>query len=199
LKLNVPPGEIAPLPNVLPVTVWGAPVLFFQTTVVPMAILRLVGLNVKLPLLSVVIETITTVGIGVGVGFACVGVGVGLCGIGVGVGSGRGEGVGVRPAGFAVGEGVGSVCVRLTTTVLVVVGEDVAVLVVLSPPQATSTTTRIANERVNHALCLDKYRFFINTHCFFPPAMLGKMREISWRTHLFPNTKGGYGAGRHPL
>lgn len=125
-----------------------------------MAIRKLVGLNVKLPLLFVVMETVTTVevrvGVGVGVGFTGVGVGVGL-------GVGRGEGVGVRPAGFAVGVGVGGVCVRLITTVLTNVGEGVGVAVptVLSPPQAANTPTRTANKSTSHTLCLDKYTFFI--------------------------------------
>lgn len=165
MKLNVPPGEIVPLPNALPVTVWGADVLFFQTTVVPTAILRLAGLNVKLPLLSVVIETVTIVeagvGFGVGVGFTSVGVGADLCSVGVHVGSGRGEGVGVRPAGFAVGEGVSGVCVRLTAIVLTNVGEGLAVLVVLFPPQAATMTTRTASKRPKPTLCLDKDTFLI--------------------------------------
>lgn len=126
-------------------------------------ILRLAGLNVKLPLLSVVIETVTIVGVrvGVGVGFTGVGVGADRCGVGVGVGLGRGEGVGVRPAGFVVGVGVGGVWVVLTTTVLPAIGEDVAELVVLSPPQALNTTTRTANKRMNNGLCLNKHTFFI--------------------------------------
>ena len=126
--------------------------------------LRLVGLNVKLPLLSVVIETFITVGagvgLGVGVGFTDVGVGADLWGVGVGVGSGRGESAGVRPAGFAVGEGVGGVCVRLTSIVLTAVGEGVAVLVALSPPQAANVTTRTASKRPDHTI-LDKDTFFI--------------------------------------
>jgi hypothetical protein len=83
------------------VTVCGTCVIFFQITVVPAAIVSDAGLKVKLPLLSVVIET-TTVGGAVGEG---VGLGVGL-GVGFGVGDGEGTtcvGVGVGMRGTLVG------------------------------------------------------------------------------------------------
>jgi len=40
------------------VTVWGVCVVFFQTTVVPTFMVKLFGLKIKLPLLSVVIMTV---------------------------------------------------------------------------------------------------------------------------------------------
>ena len=95
LKLNDPPGEIVPLSKapLLLVTVCGAVVIFFQITVVPGAIVSDDGLKVKLPLLSVVMETTTAGG--------CVGEGVGL-----GVGLGVGEGVGTTCVGVGVGVGM---------------------------------------------------------------------------------------------
>lgn len=108
LKLNDPPGEMVPLPNEPPVTVCGAEVVLFQMTVVPAATLRACGLNVNVPVLSVVIVT-TTVN-------PCVGGGVGFCGVGVGVGVGLVTvGVGVGRAAVRVGFGCGSVTISSTS------------------------------------------------------------------------------------
>ena len=167
LKLNDPPGEIVPLPKELPVTVCGAEVVLFQITVVPMLIFRVCGLNAKVPLLSVVIVTTTVeTGIGVGVGFGGIGVGLGLeivgveVGLGnVGVGPGR-VGVGVNPIGFDVGDKADGVFVGPTLDVLATVGLVLAVVVLLSPPQATRTINNAAIKRLYQATRLDKYKFF---------------------------------------
>ena len=98
MKLYVPPAGIVPLPKPLPVTVWGAEVVFFQTTVVPTLIVIVEGLKAKLPLLSTIIDTTTVTGTGVGVG---VGVGTGF-GVGVGVGFAT-VGVGVVLDGVGLG------------------------------------------------------------------------------------------------
>lgn len=96
MKLKVPPGEIVPLPKapLSLVTVCGAPVLFFHTTVVPTVIFSVCGLNAKVPL--VIIATFTVVGGGGGVG-------VGVGGFGVGDGFGFGVGTGVARVGIGVG------------------------------------------------------------------------------------------------
>ena len=108
LKLNEPPGEIVPLAKgpLMLVTVCGTCVIFFQITVVPGVIVSDAGLKVKLPLLSVVMETTTVAGgVGEGVGFGD-GDGVGTICVGTGVGVGmRGVGVGVGVGLLAVGDG----------------------------------------------------------------------------------------------
>src|SRR2546423_15258427 len=102
LKLYVAPGLIVPLPKPLKLTVCGAAVVFFHVTVVPMGILSVLGLNAKLPLLSVMIITVNGVG-GFGVGD---GVGDGVVRTGVRFGLGlTGVGVGGCPAGTVVGPG----------------------------------------------------------------------------------------------
>jgi hypothetical protein len=167
LKRNDPPGEIVPLPNELPVTVCGAEVVLFQITVVPGVIFRACGLNVKTPLLSVVMVT-TTVGtcVGVGVGFCGVGVGDGFGGIGVGLGLdivgvevGLGE-FDVGPVGLGVGDKTNGVFVRPTFCVLVTVGSVLAVVVLLSPPQATRTINNAVIKRLYQATRLETYMFF---------------------------------------
>ena len=102
MKLYVPPDGIVPLPKLLPVTVCGAAVVFFQTTVVPTVTFTVEGLKAKLPLLSTIIDTTTVMGAGVGIGF------------GVGVGAGLGVGVGVGLGLETVGVGVGFVGVGLS-------------------------------------------------------------------------------------
>lgn len=158
LKLNDPPGEIVPLPKVLPVTVWGAGVLLCQTTVVPMVMFSVCGLNANIPLLSIVIVT-TTVGdeVGVGVGFDGVGVGLGLETVGVGVGLG---GVGVSTWGVDVGVGAEGVFGVPAIVVLAIVGAGVAVALLLSPPHAVNTTNSATIKRLGQAILLDKYVFF---------------------------------------
>ena len=169
LKLNDPPGEIVPLPNELPVTVCGAEVVLFQMTVVPTLMFRACGLNAKAPLLSVVIVTTTfETGVGVGVGFGGIGVGDGFGGIGVGLGLeivgvevGLGDvGVGVRPDGFDVGDKTDGVFVSPTLDVMATVGAVLAVVVLLSPPQATRTINNTAIKRLYQATRLDSYMFF---------------------------------------
>ena len=176
LKLNDPPGEIVPLPKELPVTVCGAEVVLFQITVVPMLIFRVCGLNAKVPLLSVVIVTTTVeTGIGVGVGFGGVGVGDGFGGIGVGLGLeivgvevGLGDvgfgpdrvGVGVNPIGLDVGDKADGVFVGPTLDVLATVRSVLAVVVLLSPSQATRTINNAAIKRLYQATRLDTYKFF---------------------------------------
>ncbi len=169
LKLNDPPGEIVPLPNELPVTVCGAEVALFQITVVPAVIFRACGLNAKVPLLCVVIvTTIVGAGVGVGVGFGgvgvgdgleTVGVGVGLGGVGVDVGTDRDDGC-VDPGDVDVGGGAEGVFVVLTIVVLTFVGVGIAVVVLLSPPQATRTINNAVIKRLYQAMCLDTYLFF---------------------------------------
>ena len=85
---NVPPcgamGLAAPESNDEPsslVTVWGALVIFFQTTVVPTGIVSVLGLKVKVPLLSVVIVTVIVLAVVVG---AVVAVGAGAATVAVG-------------------------------------------------------------------------------------------------------------------
>lgn len=170
LKLNEPPGEIVPLLNepLSLVTVWGDCVVFLQITVVPGATVSEVGLKVKLPLLSVVIDT-TTVEAGVGEGFGC-GVGVGTICVGAGVGVGvRGAGVGVDAAHVGdgvgllavgdgrsavdVGDGGSGVFVAPLVEELTAVGEDEAgtAFEPLSPPQAVMMTTKQNSRRATLA------------------------------------------------
>lgn len=168
MKLNDPPGEIVPLPKVLPVTVWGAEVLLRQMTIAPLVIFSVCGLNANIPLLSVVIVT-TTVGdeVGVGVGFDRVGVGLGLeiAGVGSGLGGGVGvkpdrDDVGVSPGGIDVGDCADVVFVVLVIVVLAIVGAGVAMAVLLSPPHAVKTTNSASIKRLDQAMLLDKYTFF---------------------------------------
>jgi len=167
LKLNDPPGEIVPLPNELLVTVCGAEVVSSQMTVVPTLMFRVCGLNAKAPSLSVVIVTTTVeTGIGVGVGFGGIGVGRGLeivgveVGLGdVGVGPSR-VGVGVNPIGLDVGDKVDGVFVGPTLDVLATVRSVLAVVVLLSPSQATRTINNAAIKRLYQATRLDTYMFF---------------------------------------
>lgn len=63
------------------VTVCGVPVIFFQTTVVPTGIVSVLGLKVKVPVLSVVIVTVIVLPVTVG---AVVGVGDGAATVAVG-------------------------------------------------------------------------------------------------------------------
>ena len=162
MNLNDPPGEIVPLPKVLPVTVWGAEVLLCQMTIAPLVILSVCGLNANIPLLSVVIVT-TTVGdeVGVGVGFDSVGVGLGLETVGVGFGLG---GVGVKPDRDDVGVSPGGIDVGdsadVVFVVLAIVGAGVAIAVLLSPPHAVKTTNSASIKRLDQAMLLDKYTFF---------------------------------------
>lgn len=167
MKLNDPPGEIVPLPKVLPVTVWGAEVLLCQMTIAPLVIFSVCGLNANIPLLSVVIVT-TTVGdeAGVGVGFDSVGVGRGLETVGVGFGLGGvgvkpgRDDVGVCPGGIDVGDSVDGVFVVPALVVLASVGAGVAVALLLSPPHAVKTTNSASIKRLDQAKPLDKYMFF---------------------------------------
>lgn len=167
LKLNDPPGEIVPLPKVLPVTVWGAEVLLCQTTIAPLVIFNVCGLNANIPLLSVVIVT-TTVGdeAGVGVGFDSVGVGPGLETVGVGFGLGGvgvkpgRDDVGVCPGGIDVGDSVDGVFLVPALVVLAIVGAGVAVALLLSPPHAVKTTNSASIKRLDQAKLFDKYMFF---------------------------------------
>lgn len=116
------------------------------------------GLNVKLPLLSVVIVTNTVgTGVGVGLGLETVGVGVGLDD--VGIGSGRDD-VGVRSVGIDVGDSANGVSVEPTIAVLETVGEFVTVAVLLSSPQAANTINSATIKRLNEATRLRKYGFF---------------------------------------
>lgn len=170
----------------------------------PTLIFSICGLNAKEPLLSTVIVTVTVVAgwVGVGVGGTGVGVGVGRTGVGVGVGF---ETVGVVPGLDNVGVGVGrdvvgvgadGVSVVPAIVVLAVVGAGVtvaeAVVVLLSPPQAVNTTNSEAIKRLNQAMRLDTYVFLCMYKYLFPPAMTGKMRGISSRTHLLSNTVACY-------
>jgi len=84
-------GLAVPESNDVPsslVTVWGAPVIFFQTTVVPTEIVSDAGLKAKVPLLSVVIVTVFVAPVGavVAVGAAGAVVAVGAAGAVVAVG-----------------------------------------------------------------------------------------------------------------
>jgi hypothetical protein len=162
LKLNDPPGEIVPLPKVVPVTVCGAEVLLFQVTVVPAATFSAWGLKAKAPLLCVMIVT-TTVGAGVGVGFGGVGVGFGGIGVGLGlktVGVGVGlDSVGVGVGRDDVGDGAEGVFVVPTIVVLPAVGVVVTVEVLLSPPQAVNTINSAITKRLYKAIGLDTYMF----------------------------------------
>ena len=170
LKLNEPPGEIVPLLNepLSLVTVWGDCVVFLQITVVPGATVRAVGLKVKLPLLSVVMDTITLeacvgegfgCGVGVGVGTICVGVGVGVRGAGVGVDAARvGDGVGLLAVGDGrtavdVGDGGSGVFVAPLVEELTAIGEDEAgaAFEPFSPPQAVMMTTTQNSRRATQA------------------------------------------------
>ena len=186
LKLYVPPGLIVPLPKPLKLTVCGAAVVFFHVTVVPMGILSVLGLNAKLPLLSVMIITVTGVGgfgvgdgvgdgvggtgvrVGLGVGLGLPGVDVGVCPVGTEVGPGC-----VVPVGMDVGETADGVFVVPAPPVMPLVGEAevLAVLLVL-PPQAVSTTNsasiaipRQAMHRDKH----DKYVPFMDDAPFLAP------------------------------
>ena len=157
LKLNDPPGEIVPLPKVLPVTVWGAEVLLFQMTVVPAVTFSAWGLNAKEPLLSVIIvTTIVGAGVGVGVGLGEVGVGVGFFGVGVGLGL---DSVGVGVGRDDVGDGAVGVFVVPTILVLSAVGVVVAVVGLLSPPQAVNTINSATIKRLYQAIGLETYMF----------------------------------------
>ena len=136
-------------------------------TIVPTEIFSACGLNVKLPLLSVVIVTTTVgTGVGVGVGFGGTGVGLGLETVGVGVGLGNvgvGAGrvdVGVSPAGIDGGDNADGVFVGPTKFVLATVGAVVTVAVLLSPPQAANTINSAAIKRLYPAIRLDKYVLF---------------------------------------
>lgn len=166
LKLNDPPGEIVPLPKVLPVTVWGAEVLLCQMTIAPLVIFSVCGLNANIPLLSVVIVTTTVGDVGVGVGFDSVGVGLGLETVGVGFGLGivgvipGRDDVGVCPGGIDVGVNVDGVFVVPALVVLAIVGAGVAVALLLSPPHAVKTTISATIKRLDQAKLLDKYMFF---------------------------------------
>lgn len=169
LKLNDPPGEIVPLPKVLPVTVWGAEVLLRQMTIAPLVIFSVCGLNANIPLLSVVIVTTTVgdeAGVGVGVGFDSVGVGPGLETVGVGFGLGGvgvkpgRDDVGVCPGGIDVGDSVDGVFVVPALVVLAIVGAGVAAALLLSPPHAVKTTNSASIKRLDQAKLLDKYMFF---------------------------------------
>jgi hypothetical protein len=163
-------------------------------TVVPTLIFSICGLNAKEPVLSTVIVTVTVVA-------GRVGVGVGVGGTGVGVGF---ETVGVVPVLDNVGVGVGRDVVGVgadgvvvpTIVVLAVAGAGVivavAVVVLLSPPQAVNTTNSAAIKRLNQAMCLDTYVFLSMHKYLFPLAMTGKMRGISSRTHLLSNTVACY-------
>src|SRR5437879_1378625 len=140
LKLYVAPGLIVPLPKPLKLTVCGATVVFFHVTVVPTGILSALGLNAKLPLLSVLIITVTGVGgfvggdrvgdgvggtgvrVGLGVGLGLTGVGVGVCPIGTEVGPGC-LGDGVVAIGIDVGEAADGVFVVPAPAVMPLVGE----------------------------------------------------------------------------
>jgi hypothetical protein len=155
LKLNDPPGEIVPLPKVVPVTVCGAEVLLFQVTVVPAATFSAWGLKAKAPLLCVMIVT-TTVGAGVGVGFGGIGVGLGLKTVGVGVGL---DSVGVGVGRDDVGDGAEGVFVVPTIVVLPAVGVVVTVEVLLSPPQAVNTINSAITKRLYKVIGLDTYMF----------------------------------------
>ena len=167
LKLNDPPGEIVPLPNELPVTVCGAEVVLFQMTVVPAETFSACGLNAKAPSLSVVIVTTTVeTCVGVGDGFGGIGVGLGLEIVGVEVGLGDvgfgpdRVGVGVNPIGLDVGDKADGVFVGPTLDVLATVRSVLAVVVLLSPSQATRTINNAAIKRLYQATRLDTYKFF---------------------------------------
>ncbi len=69
------------------VTVWGAPVIFVQMTVVPTDMVSDAGLKAKVPLLSVVMVTVFVGPLGVGVVGAVVAVGA-VVGAVVAVGAG---------------------------------------------------------------------------------------------------------------
>jgi len=164
LKLNDPPGEIVPLPKVLPVTVWGAEVLLFQMTVVPAVTFSAWGLNAKEPLLSVIIvTTIVGAGVGVGVGLGEVGVGVGFFGVGVGLGLKTvGVVVGLDSIGVGrdvVGDGVEGVFVASTIVVLATVGVVVIAAGLLSPPQAVNTINSDTNRGKYQVIRLNTYMF----------------------------------------
>ena len=127
----------------------------FQITVVPTVIFRVCGLNVNTPVLSVVIVTTTIeTCVGVGVGFCGVRVGDGFGGIGVGLGLeivgvkvGLGN-VGVKLFGSVVGDRSDGVFVRPTLDVTATVGSDLALVVLLSPPQATRTINNVVIKRL---------------------------------------------------
>ena len=179
LKLYVAPGLIVPLPKPLKLTVCGAAVVFFHVTVVPTGILSVLGLNAKLPLLSVMIITVTGVGgfgvgdgvgdgvggtgvrVGLGVGLGLPGVGMGVCPVGTEVGPGC-VGDGVVPVGMDVGEAAVGVFVVLAPTVMPLVGEAevLAVLLVL-PPQAVSTTMRVSIVIPPQAMRRDKHDKYV--------------------------------------
>src|SRR5579863_1053154 len=67
------------------VTVCGAPVIFFQTTVVPTGIVSVLGLKVKVPVLSVVMVTVIVLAMVVG-GVVAVGDGAATVAVGVAAG-----------------------------------------------------------------------------------------------------------------
>jgi hypothetical protein len=129
----------------------------FQVTVVPAVILSVWGLNAKAPLLCIIIVT-TSVGpgVGVGVGLCGVGVGVGFWGVGVGLGL---DSVGVGVGRDDVGDGAVGVFVVPTITVLSAVGVVVAVVGLLSPPQAVNTMTNTIIKRLYQEIRLDTYMF----------------------------------------
>ncbi len=128
-----------------------------------------------MPVLSVVIDTTTVeTCVGVGVGFRGVGVGVGLGEVGVctgfeivgvgvgfednGVGSGR-AGVGVDLVVSEVGVGEIEVFVRLLLDGLLIVELVLAVVVLPSPPQATSTIHNATIKMLCQTTGRNRYKF----------------------------------------
>jgi len=95
-------------------------------------------------------------GVGVGVGLCGVGVGVGFCGVGVGLGL---DSVGVGVGRDDVGDGVVGVFVVPTIPVLSAVGVVVAVVGLLSPPQAVNTINSATIKRLYQAIGLETYMF----------------------------------------
>jgi hypothetical protein len=104
-------------------------------------------------------------GVGVGVGLVAVGVGVGLVRVGVGLGLKTvGVGVGLDSVAVGVGRddvGDGAVGVFVVPTILVLsaVGVVVAVVGLLSPPQAVNTMTNTIIKRLYQERRLDTYKF----------------------------------------